>query len=150
MKIKHWFGLIPLGLVPVIFASLGSFQAGCGEYCSPTCRSGYTCVSQTCVTVCNPECDSGYTCEAATGECIADTTTTDTTTTGASVSAFSDDEGADYTCNPETEDCDEQALSDEMDANENDAFEAEEMVEDEDASDLQNDFDESFDADDEE
>lgn len=45
--------------------------------CEPSCRSGYTCVSGSCVSLCNPVCAAGDVCTAQ-GECIQEQLAEDT------------------------------------------------------------------------
>lgn len=71
-------GIPSLLLLGIFFFTLNT--TGCGESCRPSCRSGFVCVSEECVTVCNPECDSGETCNEETGECESESTETESST----------------------------------------------------------------------
>lgn len=41
-----------------------------GQYCTPPCRPGYTCVNGECVSVCNPPCPLEFRCDPATLDCV--------------------------------------------------------------------------------
>ncbi len=71
---KKWFSLLMLVLTVGVVFAIVSTHSGCSETCSPSCREGFECISETCTSVCNPACGSGFDCKPDTEECVTDTT----------------------------------------------------------------------------